>query len=446
MKFFYYDPLTEPPQIPISSTPVRFAPFDPTEGFARHLDSQDELASFRQQFVIDDPDLIYLLGNSLGRVPISVAFHMHQFVHEQWGKRLIRGWNEGWFTQPNELGAKIAHLIGAQPDEVIVADSTSVNLFKLALAAMKAQRGRTTILTDDLNFPSDLYILNSVTQLGGPDHRLQIVPSEDEIMGPAEQIAAAINEQTALLSLSATVFKSSYTYDMAALTAQAHQQGAFVLWDLSHAAGSIPLELNKIGADMAVGCTYKYLCGGPGAPAFIYVRRELQEQLNNPISGWIGQYNPFAFELKYEAAAGIQRFLTGTPTMLSLIPLAAGLDLLLEAGMERVRAKSVQQTEYLIYLWRQFLEPNGVVLKSPRDFAWRGSHIAFGHPEALRISRALKEEMNVLPDFRQPDNLRFAAAPLFNSYYEIYQAVIRLHNVIDRMLYLNYPVSPPAVT
>lgn len=421
-------------------------PFDPTERFAYHLDAQDELAPFRQQFVIDDPDLVYLLGNSLGRLPVAAASHIHQLVHEQWGKRLIRGWNEGWFTQPNELGAKIARLIGAQPDEVIVADSTSVNLFKLALAAVQAQRGRTTILTDDLNFPSDLYILNSVAHLGGPDHRLQIIRSEDEIVGPAEQIAAALNEQTALLSLSATVFKSSYTYDMAALTAQAHEQGALLLWDLSHAAGSIPLELNSIGADLAVGCTYKYLCGGPGSPAFIYVRRELQEKLNNPISGWIGQNNPFAFGLHYEPASGIQRFLTGTPTMLSLIPLAAGLDLLLEAGMDRVRAKSVQQTEYLIYLWRQFLEPLGVTLKSPLDPAWRGSHIAFGHPEGLRISLALKELMNVLPDFRQPDNLRFAAAPLFNSYHDIYQAVIRLHNVIDQGLYRQYPTELPAVT
>jgi kynureninase len=420
--------------------------FQPDERFAHELDAQDELASFRQQFVIDDPDMVYLLGNSLGRLPRAAAAHIHDLVHEQWGKRLIRGWNEGWFSQPNELGAKIARLIGAQPDEVIVADSTSVNLFKLALAAMQAQRDRTTILTDNLNFPSDLYILNSVAKLAGPDHRLDIISSPDEIYGPVPALQQAINEQTALLSLSATVFKSSYTYDMAAMTAAAHEQGALVLWDLSHATGAIPLDLNGAGADLAVGCTYKYLCGGPGAPAFLYVRRDLQERLRNPISGWIGQNNPFAFGLAYEPAPGIQRFLTGTPAMLSLTALSAGVDLLLQAGMAQVRAKSVAQTEYLIYLWQEMLEPAGFSLKSPREAEWRGSHVAFGHPEGMRISRALKEELNVLPDFRKPDNLRFAAAPLFNSYHDIYQAVTRLRRVIDERLYEKFPTDAPTVT
>ncbi len=420
--------------------------FQSDERFAHELDAHDELASFRQQFVIDDPDMVYLLGNSLGRLPRAAAAHIHDLVHEQWGKRLIRGWNEGWFSQPNEVGAKIARLIGAQPDEVIVADSTSVNLFKLALAAMQAQRGRATILTDNLNFPSDLYILNSVANLAGPDHRLEIISSPDEIYGPVQALQQAINEQTALVSLSATVFKSSYTYDMATITAAAHEQGALVLWDLSHATGAVPLDLHGAGADLAVGCTYKYLCGGPGAPAFLYVRRDLQEKLGNPLSGWIGQNNPFAFGLEYEPAPGIQRFLTGTPTMLSLTALSAGVDLLLQAGMAQVRAKSVAQTEYLIYLWQEMLEPVGFSLKSPREAEWRGSHVAFGHPEGMRISRALKEELNVLPDFRKPDNLRFAAAPLFNSYHDIYQAVIRLRRVIDERLYEKFPTDAPAVT
>jgi len=420
--------------------------FQPDERFAHELDAHDELASFRQQFVIDDPDMVYLLGNSLGRLPRAAAPHIHDLVHEQWGKRLIRGWNEGWFSQPNELGAKIARLIGAQPDEVIVADSTSVNLFKLAMAAIQAQRGRTTIVTDDLNFPSDLYILNSVARLAGLDHRLEIISSPDEIYGPVQALQQAINEQTALVSLSATVFKSSYTYNMAAITAAAHEQGALVLWDLSHATGAVLLDLNGAGADLAVGCTYKYLCGGPGAPAFLYVRRDLQEKLTNPISGWIGQNDPFAFGLEYKPAPGIQRFLTGTPAMLSLTALLAGVDLLLQAGMAQVRAKSVAQTEYLIYLWQEMLEPVGFSLKSPREAEWRGSHVAFGHPEGMRISRALKEELNVLPDFRKPDNLRFAAAPLFNSYHDIYQAVTRLRRVIDERLYEKFPTDSPAVT
>lgn len=420
--------------------------FQPDEAFAYALDAQDELAPYRQQFVIDDPDLIYLLGNSLGRLPVAAATQLHLLVNEEWGKRLIRGWNEGWISQPNELGAKIARLIGAQPDEVIVADSTSVNLFKLVMAALKWQRGRHTILTDDLNFPSDLYVLQGVTDLVGSPYRLQIIPSLDDITGPVETLVAALDEQTALLTLSATVFKSSYMYDMAYLTAKAHEQGALVLWDLSHATGAVPLDLNGAQVDLAVGCTYKYLCGGPGAPAFLYVRRDLQEKLGNPISGWMGQNQPFAFGLDYEPAPGMQRFLSGTPAIISLMALEAGVDLLLAAGMERVRAKSVVQTEYLIYLWQHLLEPLGFKLKSPLDVIYRGSHIAFGHPEALRISRALKEEMNVLPDFRQPDNLRFAAAPLFNSYHDIYEAATRLRRVVTERMYEQYSVAAPAVT
>ncbi len=422
------------------------AEFQLDEAFARQLDAQDELAPFRQEFVIDDPDLIYLLGNSLGRLPLAAATQLHLLINEEWGKRLIRGWNEGWISQPHQLGAKIARLIGAEPDEVIVADSTSVNLYKLAMAALQWQRGRTTILTDNLNFPSDLYILQGIIALAGPSYHLQIVPSPDDIMGPVEALVDALDKHTALLTLSATVFKSSYTYDMAYLTAQAHEQGALVLWDLSHATGALPLNLNEAQVDLAVGCTYKYLCGGPGAPAFLYVRRDLQEKLGNPISGWMGQNQPFAFGLDYEPAPDMQRFLSGTPSILSLTALEAGVDLLLSAGMDQVRAKSVRQTEYLIYLWQHWLEPLGFKLKSPLDAACRGSHVALGHPEALRISRALKEEMNVLPDFRKPDNLRFAAAPLFNSYHDIYEAVARLRRVVEERLYEHYPTEAPVVT
>lgn len=422
------------------------AEFQLDEAFARQLDAQDELAPFRQEFVIDDHDLVYLLGNSLGRLPLAAATQLHLLINEEWGKRLIRGWNEGWISQPSQLGAKIARLIGAEPDEVIVADSTSVNLYKLAMAALQWQRGRTTILTDNLNFPSDLYILQGIIALAGPSYHLQIVPSPDDIMGPVEALVDALDKHTALLTLSATVFKSSYTYDMAYLTAQAHEQGALVLWDLSHATGALPLNLNEAQVDLAVGCTYKYLCGGPGAPAFLYVRRDLQEKLGNPISGWMGQNQPFAFGLDYEPAPGMQRFLSGTPSILSLTALEAGVDLLLSAGMDQVRAKSVRQTEYLIYLWQHWLEPLGFKLKSPLDAACRGSHVALGHPEALRISRALKEEMNVLPDFRKPDNLRFAAAPLFNSYHDIYMAAARLRRVVVDRMYEQYPTEAPVVT
>jgi kynureninase len=326
-----------------------------------------------------------------------------------------------------------------------VADSTSVNLFKLALAALRFQRGRSQIVSDSLNFPSDLYILQGVTTLAG-GHTLELVPSEDGVHGPAEAIRAAMDDQTALLALSHTVFKSGYTYDMAALTAAAHHVGALALWDLSHSVGSTLVNLGESGADLAVGCTYKYVNGGPGAPAFLYVRREWQSRLQNPVSGWMGQKNPFDFALDYQPEPGLRRFLTGTPPILSLAAVEPGVDLLLEAGMDRLRAKSVAQSEYAIALWRAWLEPLGFRLNSPRNPEWRGSHLSLGHDEGLRIARALIADMKVLPDFRYPDNIRFGIAPLYNSYADIYHAFARLRRVVAEELYQKYPHERPVVT
>lgn len=412
--------------------------------YAQGLDQQDELAAFRQRFVIDDPELIYLDGNSLGRLPAAVIPRLQQTIEHEWGKRLIRGWNEGWIEAPNRVGDKIGRLLGAQPGEVIMADATSVNLFKLALAAVRAQPGRGKIVTDDLNFPSDLYILQSICRLTGA--RLEVVRSADGIHGPLEGLAAAVDGDTALVTLSHTVFKSGYTYDMAAVSELAHQVGALTLWDLSHAAGSVPVALNTANADLAVGCTYKYLNGGPGTPAFLYVRRELQEKLENPLSGWMGQQNQFDFGLQYDPAPGIQHFLTGTPAILALAAAEPGIELLLEAGMERVRAKSVRQTAYLIDLWETLLAPLGFRLNSPRDPARRGSHISIGHDEGMRINLALINEMNVLPDFRRPDNIRLGIAPLYNTFCEIHTAVTRLQQVVAERLYERYDPSGIRVT
>ncbi|MEZ4517910.1 MAG: kynureninase [Chloroflexota bacterium] len=406
--------------------------------FARKLDAQDDLASYRDRFLHTDPDLIYLDGNSLGRLPLATRDRLVDVIEHEWGDRLIHGWNEGWFEAPNRIGGKLAHLIGAGADEVIMADATSVNLFKLALAALEAQPERRVILTDNLNFPSDLYILQGVIRLLGNRHELRVLKSPDGIHGPVDEILAAMDNTTALVALSLTTFKSSFTYDMAAITAAAHRAGALVLWDLSHAAGALPVNLNAAEADLAIGCTYKYLNGGPGAPAFLYVRRDLQEQLRNPISGWIGQEAPFDFGLDYHPAGGIQHFLTGTPPILSLSAVEPGLDMLLEAGMDRVRARSVQMSEYFIRLWEVQLEPLGFRLNSPRDPALRGSHISLGHDEGLRIASALINDMNVLPDFRRPDNIRFGIAPLYNTFAELYTAVERLRVIVTDRLYKKY--------
>lgn len=414
--------------------------------YAQTLDEQDSLHHFRERFVITDPNLIYLDGNSLGRLPHTAVEQADRLVKQQWGERLIRSWNEGWFEAPERIGAKIAQLIGAKPHEVIVADSTSVNLFKLGVAALRQQTGRSTVLTDTLNFPSDVYILQGVIDLLGQQHALEIVPSVDGIRGPVEALKAKLNPQTALLTLSHTVFKSGYTYDMADLTAAAHEVGALVLWDLSHSVGAVPIQLNAAQVDMAIGCSYKYLNGGPGAPAFLYLREDLQEQFKNPISGWMGQANLFDFGLDYQPAPGLRNFLTGTAPLASLLLIEPGVDLLLEAGMDRLRAKSVQQTEYLITLWQHWLEPLGFSLNTPREADSRGSHVSLGHAEGLRIDLALINDMNVLPDFRAPDNIRLGIAPLYNSFTEIYTAMSRLRQVVREGFFEKYPQSSPTVT
>src|SRR5437588_1069228 len=285
---------------------------------ARRLDELDDLKSFRDEFVITDPDLIYLDGNSLGRLPRATAKRMRDVVEREWGERLINGWNEGWFDSSRRIGDKIGRLVGAQPAQVIVTDSTSVNLFKLVVAALHAQSGRTRIVSDSFNFPSDLYVMQGAMNLLGSDHEVVLVGSRDGIIPDLEQLYDSLDERTAVVELSHVVFKSGYLYDMRAVTRRAHEVGALVIWDLCHSVGALPIALDECAADMAVGCTYKYLNGGPGSPAFLYVRTAMQDRLRQPIWGWFGQQNPFAFDLRYAPAAGIQQFMAGTPNILSL--------------------------------------------------------------------------------------------------------------------------------
>ena len=422
------------------------------ELYALQLDEQDPLAGFRERFVIDDPDLIYLDGNSLGRLPKQTIPHIQDLVENQWGKTLIRGWNEGWFEKPTSLGARLAKLIGAQPDEVVVCDTTSVNLFKLATAALRYQQGRIKVVSDEFNFPTDLYIYQGVIDLLGNRHYLDLIKSEDSISITDAAVAAAITDDTALVALTQVAFKSAFMYDIEKITATAHQAGALTLWDLSHSVGAVPLELNNWEADLAVGCTYKYLNGGPGSPAFLYVRKDLQEKLLSPIWGWFADQDPFAFNLDFSPTEGISRFQISTPHILSMAGIEPALDLLLEAGMDRIREKSVKQTEYLIDLALEILIALGFQIGSPRDFSRRGSHISLRHPEAYRICRALIDpeekdtNLRVIPDFRAPDNIRLGIAPLYTSYKDIRRAVYRLQEIIQKKVYQNYSSEQLKVT
>ena len=400
--------------------------------------------------LITDDDLVYLDGNSLGRLPIDSTLKMQKVVQDEWGDRLIRSWNDGWIDYSMQLGAKIASLIGAQPDEVLVADSTSINLFKLAVAALQQYPDRRKIVSDVFNFPTDLYILQGVIDLLGKKHSLELVQSQDGISIPVEALKHAIDSQTGLVCLTHVAFKSAYMYDMQRITELAHQAGAFMLWDLSHSTGAVALDLNACGVDLAVGCTYKYLNGGPGAPAYLYIRRDLQDKLRTPLWGWFAARDMFAFDLGFTPAEGIAGFRAGTPPILAMKAIEPGIDLVLEAGINRIRHKSVLQTEYLIALAEQWLYPLGFKLGSPADAAQRGSHVSLQHPEGYRISRALIEApdggIKVIPDFRAPNNIRLGIAPLYTRFVDVYRAMARIKQILDKEIYRCYSSDRFAVT
>lgn len=420
--------------------------FQTGKAHAGHLDQTNALASFRDCFVIDNPDMIYLDGNSLGRLAKPTLSRLQTVIEKEWGHDLIRGWNKGWYSASTRVGEKIAQLAGAAPGQVVVCDSTTVNLFKLAMSALSLQTGRSRIVSDVFNFPSDLYVLQGCVQLLGNRHHLHLVPSEDNITIDPQAVCDAIDENTALVSLSHVAFKSGFMHDAAFITTQAHAKGALVLWDLCHSIGAVPVELDQWGVDFAVGCTYKYLNGGPGSPAFLYVADRLQHNAPSPIWGWFGQRAPFAFDLKYEPAKDIRRFLAGTPPVLSLLAMEAALDPLIRAGIPAIRRQSMELTSYLTFLIDTFLVPCGFRLGSPRSPDIRGSHVSIQHPAGFQISQAMIQEMNVLPDFREPDNIRLGIAPLYISFSDLWEAVQRIKHVMDQGRYMNFSKERGPVT
>jgi len=401
---------------------------------AQRLDRGDPLADLRDQFVIDDPDLLYLDGNSLGRLPRRSMERLRTVVEDEWGSRLIRSWNERWMDLALRAGDRIGeHLVGAAPGQVAVSDSTSVNLYKLAAAALDARPGCEVIVSDHHNFPSDRYVLEGLAAASG--RRLELVEF-DELQGPtAAAVERAIGERTALLSLSHVDYRSGALADMAAISAVAHRAGALTLWDLCHSVGAVPVELDAGGADLAVGCTYKYLNAGPGAPAFLYVRREHQGRLRQPIWGWFGQRDQFAMAQGYDPAPDLSRFLVGTPFVPGIALVEEGVAVLAEAGIQRLRAKGIALTELLIELHDAWLAPLGFSLASPRDAAVRGAHVSLAHPDGYRISQALISQARVIPDFRPPDRIRFGPAPLTTRFVDVWDAMERLRQVVANGLH-----------
>ncbi len=387
-------------------------------GEAQQFDTADPLAFGRKRFQLPD-GVIYLDGNSLGALPVAAPQALANTAEGQWGDDLIASWNKhGWIDWPTTIAAKLAPIVGAQPNELLIADSTSVCLFKLLAAAVRARAGRSTILTQKRNFPTDLYVAQGLAEMLG----LKLKAVE-----PAE-IIESIDADTAVVTLTHVDYRSGAIHDMRAINAAAHTAGALTLWDLSHSAGAIELDLDATGCDLAVGCGYKYLNGGPGAPAFLYIAGRLQDELRSPLQGWFGHAEPFAFDDDYRPAGGIMKFLTGTPSILALAALNAGLATFDGIAMRDLAAKSRSLSQ--LFIDEVEARCGGELrLESPRDALARGSHVVFAHPDGYAVMQALIAR-GVIGDFRTPDLMRFGFAPLYNSHVEMVRAAEILEEIL----------------
>ncbi|UWX95759.1 aminotransferase class V-fold PLP-dependent enzyme [Arthrobacter zhaoxinii] len=388
---------------------------------AKELDAADPLAGYRDRFLPAEGVRAYLDGNSLGRPLRATAGNLQDFISRQWGGRLIRGWDEQWLELPGRIGDELGEVaLGAAPGQCIVADSTTVLLYKLARAAVAARPGRTEILLDADNFPTDRYVLEGVARECGLTLRWV---SADYAGGVTpEAVADAVGPQTALAVFSHVAYRSGYLADSAAINTIVHDAGGLVLWDLCHSVGAVPAELDAEGTDYAVGCSYKYLNGGPGAPAWAYVAARHQADFSQPIQGWLGSSDPFGMAQGYVPAEGIRRLVSGTPPILGMLAMQDMIALIREAGMEAVRAKSLALTEYALTAVDALLAPRGVVLASPRDPDRRGSHITIDHPKFKAATAALWQQ-GIIPDYRNPDGIRLGLSPLSTSFAETFTGI-----------------------
>jgi kynureninase len=401
---------------------------------AEELDAADPLAGFRARFALDDPSLIYLNGNSLGALPHATRRRVEEVLRQEWGAALARSWDH-WVDLPARAGNLVGELTGAAPGQVVVTDNTTVNLYKLISAALDARPGRPAIVTDRDNFPSDRYVLEGIAAQRGAELRMLATDIDQGLR--AGEVRAAVDSGTALVSLSHVAYRSGALADMAAITAIAHEAGALVLWDLCHSAGAVPVDLDGCDVDLAVGCTYKYLNSGPGAPAFLYVSARLEEALEGtlrqPIWGWFSQRDQFAMGPAYDPAPGIAKFMTGTPTILGTAAVEESVRLLLEAGIGPMRAKSMQLTSYLIELADAWLAPLGCELATPRDPGRRGGHVTFRHPQAEQIVAQLAAA-NIITDYRTPERFRLGASPLYTRFTDLWTAAGTARDIIESKL------------
>ena len=395
------------------------------------LDDADSLAPFRERFVGTGSPLVYLDGNSLGRPLAVTAERMRTFVEQEWGERLIRGWDEGWFDLPLALGDELGRVcLGAAAGQVAVGDSTTVLLYKLMRTAVAARPGRTEIVMDRDNFPTDRYIAMGIAQECGLTVRWLDV--DTSAGATVEQVAEAVGEQTVLVALSHVSYRSSWIADVPAITRVAHDAGALVLWDLCHSVGAVPAELDAWGVDLAAGCTYKYLNGGPGSPAICYVAERHLGSFAQPIQGWMGNTDPFLMGPDYVPVAGIRRFLSGTPAVVGMLAIQDMVALIDEAGIDSVRKKSEQLTSYAVELADERLATYGVTMRSPRDAGRRGGHVTLHHPRMQEVVSALWER-DVIPDYRDPGGLRIGLSPLSTSFDELERGLETVRQVMAEL-------------
>ena len=395
---------------------------------AEALDAADPLAPLRDRFIAAGDVLAYLDGNSLGRPLEATADLMDDFIREQWAGRLIQGWTDGWLDWPLRLGDRLGEVaLGAAAGQVVVADSTTVLLYKLARAAVDARPGRRKVVLDTDNFPTDRYVLEGIA--AERDLTLVWIDTDPATGIHPSQVADVVDGDTALVLFSHVAYRSGWLADAAEINRIAHDAGALTMWDLSHSAGSVPIELDAWAVDIAVGCTYKYLNGGPGAPAFAYLRAGLQDELRQPIRGWMGHRAAFEMGPGHEYAPGVRALLSGTPPILAMVPLHANLDMLAAAGIGAVRAKSSLLTGYVLDIADEWLRPLGVEVVSPREPDRRGGHVTLRRPGFAKLLEPLWAR-GVIPDYRRPDGLRIGPAPLSTSFGEVYRGLAVLRDLI----------------
>ena len=415
---------------------------------AKLLDKKDVLSKFHSLFYHKKNE-IYFDGNSLGKLPLKAQKTIEEAVQKQWGEGLIRSWNQYWLSLSSRISDKYSELLGAEKGEIIIGESTSVSLYQVTYALLKEGSFPKHLSTDILNFPTDLYVLEGLEKSFGIPS-LKIISYKNEVEAEIEILKASIKNNPGIICLSLVRYKSAYLYPMKQLNRWASKHHSIIVWDLSHAVGAVAIDLKETETMIALGCTYKYMNGGPGAPAFLYINEEWHSKLLNPIQGWFGHQRPFDFSKKYEAAKSIKRFASGTPAILSLLGMEAGIDITLEAGIKLLQEKSIQQSEAFIKEIIQQLVPLGFSIESPLDHCKRGSHVTISHYASWQICQALiagnDEHPKIIPDFRPPHFIRFGITPLYTRFEEIKTVIQVLKEIVERKLYLNFPLEKLEVT